>query len=180
MSTEEQGIGGDRAGTRWAEGPLGAGAGREGCSRRILPHHSFLTTPGIHLHLLLHKHHRSCVGMAWGTRRGLALGPCCPAPCGWDVMEGGRDEPRADSSRCTHTAAFLFQPGLPQHDRTWTLHSQTCGGSDKLGLACEVLHGFRLILFSFCYVTLLQFSSTAEHGDQSNVFWLLAKHIWLQ
>lgn len=41
------------------------------------------------------------------------------------------------------------------------LHSQTCGGSDKLVLSHEALCSFGPILF-FCYVALLQSSSTAE------------------
>lgn len=57
---------------------------------------------------------------------------------------------------------FSVSAGLSRQEHTGMLHSQTCGGSDKLVLSREALCGFGPILFSFCYVTLLQSSSTAE------------------
>lgn len=160
---EEQGIGGDRAGTRWVESPPGARAGREGCSHRILPHHSFLTSPRIHLRLLLHKHHWSCVGTAWGTRRGLALGPSHPALRGRGVMEGRSGDlrqtvPPYPYSWLSVSARFASAPACRGVAFPDVQRIEQVG----LVLACEILRGIGPVLVRFCHMALLPISSTAE------------------
>lgn len=148
------------------ESPPGARAGREGRSRRILPHHSFLTAPRVHPHLLLHKHHRRCVGTVWGTHRGLALGPGLPALHGRGVVEGGGGNLGQTVPPYPYTASFLFQPGLPRHERTGALRSQTCRGSDKLGwfwpVKCYVASG----PVSLAFATPHCCSSQAQRSQQ--------------
>lgn len=152
-STGERGSGGDRAGTRWAESPPGARAGKEGHSPSILPHRSFLTAPGIHLPLLLHRNHRSCVGTAPGT-----------IPAGWDVVEGGRGDPPGRRCPHTHGAGFLFQPGCL--DRS----TQGCciprRAEDQTSWFCPVKHYAALGPFSLVFAMSRCCSPQAQQSPQ--------------
>lgn len=101
-------------------------------------------------HLLLHNHHRSCVGTAGRTCPGLALNPGCPALHGWDIMEGGRGEPRADSVPISIQQVFSFiwvclsvsaqEHCLPRHveDQTswlWLVKCYVASGPFSLAFA---------------------------------------------
>lgn len=120
-------------------------------------------SPGTHLGLLLHKHHQHGVGTARGTRCGLALGPGLPAPYGQDVTEGGRRTLRQRLPLCPYSGVSV-SAGFASAQARRGIAFPDMGRIGQVGLvlACKAFHGIKPILFRFCHITLLQFSSTAE------------------